>query len=117
MQSHATPNVWSTTAGSRPTTGSTSMISGFDARLRLAIVAVLAWALNGVPALAAEAAVSTWNLERLMQQLAQVKTARATFVERKELRVLEAPLVSSGTLVYHAPSTVEKHTLKPHRES
>ena len=52
-----------------------------------------------------------------MQRLAQVKSARASFVERKHLRILNAPLESSGTLVYTAPGYLEKHTLAPKPES
>jgi outer membrane lipoprotein-sorting protein len=52
-----------------------------------------------------------------MQRLAQVKSARATFVERKHLRILNAPLELTGTLVYTAPGYLEKHTLKPKPET
>jgi outer membrane lipoprotein-sorting protein len=66
---------------------------------------------------AAEAAPDVWSIERLMQRLAAVKTAKATFVERKHLRILDAPLELSGTLLYTAPGHLEKHTLKPKPES
>ena len=56
-------------------------------------------------------------LDELMQRLAQVKSARGQFVERKQLAMLDTPLVSSGTLYYAAPGRLEKHTLKPRRES
>jgi outer membrane lipoprotein carrier protein LolA len=59
----------------------------------------------------------TWDIERLMRELAQVKSAKATFVERKHLRILATPLRSSGTLLYVAPSRLEKHTLSPRAES
>ena len=52
-----------------------------------------------------------------MQDLGQVKTAKGRFVERKYLAILTAPLESSGTLVYIAPSRLEKHTLAPRAES
>jgi hypothetical protein len=52
-----------------------------------------------------------------MQDLGQVKSARASFVERKDLGILDAPLELSGTLVYVAPSRLEKHTLAPRAES
>ena len=57
------------------------------------------------------------KLVELMQGLAQVKTARGKFVERKYLAMLEAPLESSGTLSYAAPGRLEKHMLVPRRES
>ncbi len=57
-----------------------------------------------------------WGLPQLMATLARVKSASAQFVERKTLRVLEAPLVSSGTLLYVAPDQVEKITVLPERE-
>ncbi|HYL90870.1 MAG TPA: outer membrane lipoprotein carrier protein LolA [Burkholderiales bacterium] len=58
-----------------------------------------------------------WDMTRLMQDLAQVKIAKGRFVERKYLGILTAPLESSGTLIYIAPSRLEKHTLTPHDES
>jgi outer membrane lipoprotein-sorting protein len=59
----------------------------------------------------------TWGVAQLMQDLAQVKTAQATFTERKFLSVLSRPLESSGTLLFQAPGHLEKHTLKPKMES
>jgi hypothetical protein len=58
-----------------------------------------------------------WDITRLMQDLAQVKVAKARFVERRYLGILTAPLESSGTLIYIAPSRLEKHTLTPQHES
>jgi hypothetical protein len=58
-----------------------------------------------------------WEITRLMQDLAQVKVAKARFVERRYLGILTAPLESSGTLIYIAPSRLEKHTLTPQHES
>lgn len=52
-----------------------------------------------------------------MQNLGQVKTARAKFVERKYLAILNAPLEFSGVLVYTAPGRLEKHILLPKPES
>ena len=57
-----------------------------------------------------------WDIARLMQDLAQVKIAKGRFVERKYLGILTAPLESSGTLIYIAPSRLEKHTLTPRDE-
>ena len=60
---------------------------------------------------------AAWGLEQLMQDLGKVKSARGTFVERKYLGILTAPLESSGTLLYVAPDRLEKHTLAPRAES
>ena len=60
---------------------------------------------------------AAWDIERLMQDLGQVKVAKGRFVERKYLGILTAALQSSGTLTYIAPSRLEKHTLTPRAES
>jgi hypothetical protein len=52
-----------------------------------------------------------------MRELGQVRSAKAKFVERKELAILDTPLEFSGTLVYTAPGRLEKHTLRPKPES
>jgi outer membrane lipoprotein-sorting protein len=65
-------------------------------------------------AVAAEAGdVAGWDIKRLMQELGQVTTAKGRFVERKHLGILNVPLEFSGTLVYVAPSRLEKHTMRP----
>jgi outer membrane lipoprotein-sorting protein len=83
------------------------MTTGLRLALALALAACLA------PARAQEDA----KLVELMQGLAQVKSARGNFVERKHLAMLDAPLQSSGTLSYTAPGRLEKHMLSPRRES
>lgn len=57
-----------------------------------------------------------WDLAQLMEALGQVKHAEARFTERRYLKVLDAPRVSSGTLTYTAPDKLEKRTLKPKPE-
>lgn len=52
-----------------------------------------------------------------MHNLAQVRNAKATFIERKYLSILKTPLEYSGTLVYRAPGHLEKITLHPKPES
>ncbi|HWK44509.1 MAG TPA: LolA-related protein [Stellaceae bacterium] len=59
---------------------------------------------------------AAWSVERLMGLLGQVKTARAHFVDRKYLNMLTQPVDSAGTLVYSAPSRLEKNTLTPKPE-
>lgn len=63
------------------------------------------------------AAGADWGAEQLMQALGAVKSSQARFVERKHVAILNAPLETSGRLVYRAPDRLEKHTLSPQRES
>jgi hypothetical protein len=55
----------------------------------------------------------TWGLAPLMQSLAEVKAASATFTETKTMALLKTPLQSSGTLHYVAPDYVRKTVLAP----
>lgn len=57
-----------------------------------------------------------WNLEQLMANLAQVRSSHATFMEKKSIAMLTAPIESSGKLIYVAPDHLEKRTLKPKPE-
>jgi len=95
------------------------MISGGSPPARCARAAL--WLCAAACASAAVAAESSdpaaWDVQRLMRDLAQVKTANARFLERRHLAILTAPLESSGTLVYVAPDRLEKHTLRPRPES
>ena len=95
------------------------MIIGADKPLLTSLQAVAFVVLLGFAPLsaAAPAITTSWNLEVLMHDLAQVKSSRARFVERKFLRILNDPLELRGTLSYSAPSHLEKHTLTPKRES
>jgi outer membrane lipoprotein-sorting protein len=52
-------------------------------------------------------------LKDVMNRLSQVKTANADFTEKKFVKLLTAPVESSGTLIYQAPNRFEKHTKKP----
>ena len=65
---------------------------------------------------AAEATSADWGAKELMQGLAQVKSAKGKFVERKYLSILSKPLEFSGTLLYTAPGRLEKRTLLPKPE-
>lgn len=58
-----------------------------------------------------------WNIDTLMQALAQVKSGHASFVESKNIALLDAPVQSSGELFYSAPDRLEKRTLKPKPEA
>lgn len=81
--------------------------------LRLLLVAAL---VAGAPAIGAPAG-ETWNVEALMHRLARQTSGAATFVERKHLAILDAPVESSGELRYRAPDRLEKITHKPRFES
>ena len=82
------------------------MTSG--ARALAAAIALLA---------AAPAGAAEWGVEQLMRELGRVKSAKARFIERKEIAILSAPVESSGTLFYTAPDRLEKHTVSPRAES
>jgi Outer membrane lipoprotein carrier protein LolA-like len=79
----------------------------------LPLAALTAAAAFGVPS----AAGADLGVEELMRSLAQVRSRTASFVERKHVAILNAPLESSGTLVYTAPGRLEKHTIAPRAES
>lgn len=67
--------------------------------------------------LCCQPAFAAWDVNQLMQGLAQNKSGRASFVEKKYIAVLEQPVESSGELLYTAPDRLEKRTLKPRPES
>lgn len=69
--------------------------------------------LCGLLCLAAPAYAAEWNIEQLMQLLAQTRSAHASFVETKYIAMLDKPVTSSGELFYRAPDHLEKRTLKP----
>jgi outer membrane lipoprotein-sorting protein len=58
-----------------------------------------------------------WNLDALMNALANTKSGHAAFVEKKSIAMLDQPVESSGELFYTAPNYLEKRTLKPKKES
>ncbi len=60
---------------------------------------------------------AAWDVQTLMQGLAQNKSGRASFVEKKYIALLDKPVESSGELLYTAPDRLEKRTLKPRPES
>ncbi len=57
-----------------------------------------------------------WALPELMHLLAQQRSGKASFVERKYMSMLDKPLESSGELSFDAPDRLEKRTLKPRPE-
>lgn len=76
------------------------------------VFAVFAWIFLCVNSYAAD-----WALPDLMQLLAQQKSGKASFVEKKYIGILDKPLESSGELSFDAPDRLEKRTLKPRPEA
>lgn len=58
-----------------------------------------------------------WDIDQLMRELAQSRSGRASFVEKKTIAMLDRPVESSGELFYSAPDHLEKRTLKPKAEA
>jgi len=81
---------------------------------RLALLVLLA---PLVPMLATTATAAEWGIDTLMQQLAEKRSERATFVEKKTISYLDKPVESSGELSFRAPDLLEKRTLKPKPET
>lgn len=57
------------------------------------------------------------QLSQLMHILAQNKSGKATFVEKKYIGIIDRPIVSTGDLAFTAPDKLEKRTLTPRPES
>lgn len=67
--------------------------------------------------ISAAAHAAEWTLPDLMNLLAQQKSGKASFVEKKYISFIDKPLESSGELSFEAPDRLEKRTLKPRLES
>ena len=78
--------------------------------MRRAAAAVLA-ALVVLPVHAAD-----WNVASLFETLARNRPARAAFVEKKHLALLDRPVESSGELTFTPPDRMEKRTVLPKPE-
>ncbi|MEO8717207.1 MAG: LolA-related protein [Burkholderiales bacterium] len=75
------------------------------------------WLLAALLACALPARAATpWTLDQLLHGFAQTREAHSSFVEKKSVRVLERPMVSSGELHFSAPDQLEKRTLRPRPE-
>lgn len=83
---------------------------------RLSLLRLLAAAAVLITTVCA-ARVQDLQLPDLMRLLALHKSAKATFVERKFIALLDKPLDSSGELSFTAPDRLEKRTLAPKPES
>jgi len=58
-----------------------------------------------------------FTVKQLMQMLAKATPDHATFIETKQIALLDQPVVSSGELFFTAPDHLEKRTLLPKPES
>jgi outer membrane lipoprotein-sorting protein len=80
---------------------------------RLAILALLTAALLGAGAESPALPSGSLTLEALMQRMASTTGVRAEFREEKILALLEAPLVSEGTLYFVPPARMARITSSP----
>ena len=86
-----------------------------ERRHALTALAALAFgaSIAGAPIPARAAA---FDLPALMELLAGVRSGEATFVERREVALLDRTVVTSGRLSFEAPDTFVRETLKPSRD-
>ena len=75
-------------------------------------LALLALCLAGAGA----ARAAGFDLPALMQQLAQVRSGQAVFIEDRRVQQLDQTLRSSGRLSFTSPDTFVRETLKPRYE-
>ena len=74
-------------------------------------------AIASVLALAPRFALAeAFDLGALTALLGRVKSGEATFTEKRRVEMLDRTLESSGRLVFRAPDTFIRETLKPRRE-
>jgi outer membrane lipoprotein-sorting protein len=64
----------------------------------------------------ARAATGPFDLAQLTQLLASKRSGEATFVEKREVSVLDRTVMTSGRLSFEAPDTFVRENLKPQRE-
>ena len=57
------------------------------------------------------------DMSSLMRQFAASKHTKVEFTERKYVRILDAPVESSGDLTFQAPERLEKRTKLPRAET
>src|SRR5665647_716018 len=70
-----------------------------------------------VVVLTAPSYAADWDIDQLMNSLAQTRSGHARFVEKKSIAILDQPVESSGDLLYTAPDRLEKRTIKPKPET
>ena len=81
--------------------------------LRVALMVFAALLFSTAPSPAQE---GKFDLARLMQLLGQAPEAEVAYTEKKYSSLLTEPIVSSGTLAYRRPDTVEKNVTAPRNE-
>ena len=59
---------------------------------------------------------NSFDLGSLMQLLAAAPSGEVAYTEKKYSALLDQPILSSGTLAFRRPDTVEKITLSPRKE-
>jgi len=93
--------------------------------LRRPIPALLKLLRRPIPALfaalitsfaASMAHADNFDLVHLMQLLSLAPEAEVAYTEKKYSSLLSEPVVSSGTLAYRRPDTVEKNMMSPRKE-
>src|SRR4051812_3184639 len=124
------PGCWKDCAGSIPTIGSTSLISGMSCpsrwplrpgarpvgalwrrtAARHALLAGLASLMVGV---ANCARAEDMTLDSMLAALAQHRHGHVLYTEQIESALLQRPLHTSGELFFDAPDRLEKKTLQP----
>ena len=96
-----------------------------DRRCALRVLASTAALAKGVATLGilgafgvcdARAAEAPLDLAQLMKLLGGARAGEATFIERREVAMLDRTLESSGRLWFEAPDTFVRETLKPMHE-
>ncbi len=80
---------------------------------RLLLLALLAAA----PLVSAQPPQSAFGVEQLFALMAGQKRLATTFTEQKFIKGLEAPVESSGELLFEAPARMVKRTLAPKPET
>ncbi len=84
---------------------------------RRRLIAVLGIAATGwIASARVSAAAPAFDLAQLMQLLARVRSGSATFVERREVAMLDRTIETSGRLSFEAPDTFVRETLKPQHD-
>jgi outer membrane lipoprotein-sorting protein len=58
----------------------------------------------------------TWDLQVLMQSMAQIPSSSSRFVETRHIAMLTRPLELKGTLTYERPNRLTKHVQSPFDE-
>jgi len=61
-------------------------------------------------------AAERWDIEALMKALSRIESGEKRYTEIKTMALLKEPMRLSGTLVYRAPSFLEKRVISPFEE-